>query len=212
MRLTLSRDRTSRRLVAIFFLCLAGLFIVMVGVDQGRTMAWDSAIAVFFQAWQSPQATSVFLFITTIGQPLVLGTVAVAAGVQSLIVKRWSLAFLLLLGVLGSALVVFCVKQLLHRPQPSFALVPATGYSFPSDHAAMAVVVFGIVLVVLGKRVQSPALVFVVVFLSIIAVLLISFSRLYLEAHWASDILGGWLLGACWCTATLILAGTLIKK
>lgn len=76
----------------------------------------------------------------------------------------------------------------------------------------MAVVVFGINLVVLGKRVQSPALVFVVVFLSIIAVLLISSSRLYLEVHRASDILGGWLLGACWLTATLILADVLVKK
>jgi membrane-associated phospholipid phosphatase len=75
----------------------------------------------------------------------------------------------------------------------------AGGFSFPSGHAQTAAAVWGLLAVYARSRRLKAALVAVV--------LLVGFSRLYLQVHWPVDVLGGWLIGAVMLGAYLLILG-----
>ena len=115
--------------------------------------------------------------------------------------------------VLGAALLSMAVnpvlKLLVDRPRPTEDLVivlrDVTGLGFPSGHAYTAMVIFGLLFyltptVVTWKR-AIPLL--RITFLALI--ILMGISRVYLGAHWPSDVLGGFLVGGIMLTLLIHL-------
>jgi undecaprenyl-diphosphatase len=91
------------------------------------------------------------------------------------------------------------IKELIERPRPGADDVlisdPAPGYGFPSGHASTVMLVFGYAAVV--AMLHAPRLAAaVVVTLSVAAMLLVGWDRIYDGAHWPSDVLGGYASGA----------------
>jgi membrane-associated phospholipid phosphatase len=83
-------------------------------------------------------------------------------------------------------------KQLFHQPRPYWiggveALAEETSYGIPSSHASNTLAVWGLIASTAKKSWLWT--------LSILLVLLIGLSRLYLGVHFPQDVLGGWLLG-----------------
>ena len=111
----------------------------------------------------------------------------------------------------GPMLAVFWLKELVGRPRPEYlglGAPPAT-MSFPSGHAVFAIV-FGGLLIYLVERAVPSWRVRRAVQAGIGAlVLAIGMSRVYLGAHWPSDVLGGYLLGALALLGLLWLRGRL---
>lgn len=105
---------------------------------------------------------------------------------------------LLLVAMAGDALVVEVTKNLEHVARPANRIVLDTGFSFPSGHSA-GVIVFGGVLAYFAWRhwqsVRSRALIGTGLG---VVVGVVGFDRVYLNVHWLSDVLGGWLFGAFW--------------
>ena len=95
---------------------------------------------------------------------------------------------------LSSAYLNFAFKDILAQPrpfilEPSVNLIEASGYGLPSGHAQGSLVFFGILALLIRKRWFTV--------ISVILILLIAFSRVYLGVHFPTDILGGWFLGGC---------------
>ncbi|WP_338868348.1 phosphatase PAP2 family protein [Spirosoma sp. SC4-14] len=91
------------------------------------------------------------------------------------------------------------------RPQ-QVAYYPETGYSFPSGHSATAMTLYGLLgyWLVRGRhRLHHPVRIGV---LAAILILAVGFSRIYLGVHFLSDVLGGYLLGACWLLVGIVLS------
>lgn len=109
--------------------------------------------------------------------------------------------FLVVTGA-GGGLVSTAVKAAVGRERPVSEILDPIGESFPSGHAMGAVVTYGALLVVLAPvlapRWRRPALVAVVVLAVAIGV-----SRLVLQVHYLSDVIGGWVLGAAWLAASV---------
>lgn len=76
-------------------------------------------------------------------------------------------------------------------------------FSFPSGHATGAVVSFGLAALIIGTR--WPELEFVSWIVAILAMLFVSISRIYLGAHYASDIIGGWIVGVSGLVAIFLI-------
>ncbi len=113
---------------------------------------------------------------------------------------------LFLLGAMGGdALIVETIKILNHVTRPTNGILLDTGFSYPSGHSA-GVVVFGGVLVYFAwrhwrsKRPRALIGTGLVVLVGIVG-----FDRLYLNVHWLSDVLGGWLFGVFWLSLVVLL-------
>ena len=121
--------------------------------------------------------------------------------------RSWLPVILGLVGGLGISVIVATAKTVVGRARPDlpFALVDSHGFSFPSGHAAGAAAVGLLCAWMLCCWVVHRWAGQVAVWaLSITAIIVIGFSRLYLGVHFVTDVLAGWLLGTAW-TATVIL-------
>lgn len=89
------------------------------------------------------------------------------------------------------------LKEFIHRTRPDTVYVTAMkfkSYSFPSAHAFGSMVVYGLLAYFAYNYLPAPWNLLAVVGLFII-IFLVSVSRVYLGAHYPTDVIGGWILG-----------------
>lgn len=122
--------------------------------------------------------------------------------------KRYRLALIWALAAGGGALLNLGVKELIDRERPPREhrdrWLSEDNESFPSGHAMGATIGYGMLTFALArKRSQRARILLTSGFM--LWVLLIGFSRLYLRAHWLSDVIGGFALGSAWLTVCLLI-------
>jgi membrane-associated phospholipid phosphatase len=103
-----------------------------------------------------------------------------------------SLGFHTLLLLIGTDFLGICFKQLLHQPRPYWVgdvkpLATEASYGIPSSHSSDSIAVWGYLAYKLNRAWLWA--------LSVILVLLIGLSRLYLAVHFPTDVLAGWAIG-----------------
>jgi undecaprenyl-diphosphatase len=171
------------------------------GIDQ-PAVQW---LATHRDLW----LTTMMRAITGAGGAAVLAAVAVAAcAAASWRSRSWSPVVFGLAGGAGITLVLFTAKALVVRDRPPipFAVVGAEGFSFPSGHAAGAAVGVGLPAWMLTRWLILWWTGRVVVWTVAIGVAAaMGFSRVYLGVHYVSDVLAGWLLGAAWAGAVMVV-------
>ena len=127
------------------------------------------------------------------GAPAILMAIVIFGGLFVLLRQLRFAAVLGLAFVLdeGSAQVL---KRVIERPRPGHPLVEAAGYSFPSGHATASLAVYGTLVYIAARTLRGPVrIIAVTVGLTVVAA--VGFSRVYLRAHYPSDVIGSWLLG-----------------
>lgn len=105
---------------------------------------------------------------------------------------------------MGTAIANGTLKWLFARARPEVLTDPLTSYSMPSGHSSASFAFF-LVMAVLAGRGQPPRMRLTWVMLGCIPALAIALSRVYLGAHWPTDILAGALLACCVCALSLTL-------
>jgi len=108
--------------------------------------------------------------------------------------KRYAEALVLVLGLALVFIAVNVTKDELARARPGGGLVDASGHAYPSGHAAYATawVAAAVALTRRLRLVTSGVLVTI----ALVIAAAVGVSRVYLRVHWASDVAGGWGLGA----------------
>jgi membrane-associated phospholipid phosphatase len=157
----------------------------------------DIALAQFIQASRFPRGLADALDIVGTGLPATLIVVVVTLGF--LIVHRRDLGIVFVAGsVLG--LVSGPLKVLTDRARPAPPLVRVaqtlSDRSFPSGHVLHAVLSFGLFALLLEATSLSRAVRRVIQMGCIVVIGLMGVARIYVGAHWPSDVLGGYLWGA----------------
>lgn len=169
----------------------------------GYARVLDLPVSSLVAPFQTYRVVQAFLAVTALGD--VAGIVAIALG--SLVFLRAHPRYLMGLAaaLLGSTLVANGVKVLVSRARPDALLWldPFLSFSFPSGHATASMTLFGF-LAIAGARIMRPGAkrTATLAFLAL-AVLLVGVSRLFLGAHFLSDVIGGWLLGFAWIALAL---------
>jgi len=171
-------------------------------------MSLDLLINSKMALLQTPFLTKIMTVITGIGSTTCLAILSIILLCFLLYKKRYQNSLLLAFGMLGGLLVELSIKAIVQKERPESALVEATGYSFPSAHAMMALVFFAILIYTVKDDIKSLFLRYLFIAASIFLVLLVSFSRLYLGVHWLSDAIGGLIIGAIW----LLLLSLILKS
>jgi len=154
----------------------------------------DTAINQLAQSLRTPLGDAIMVVITSFGDTVVTG------GLAALVIAWLSLrrafatagAVALTMGV--STAFVFVMKAVLHKPRPIDLYGGTDAFSFPSGHATLATVLYGIIAVLVSKSLPRAAQIAVFTVAGIGAGT-IGLSRIYLSAHWPSDVLGGFFFG-----------------
>ena len=185
-----------------------GAVVQDVVVGDG-SIRFDRPVLSWFARHREPWLTTVMRIVTVLGGSGLLIPLVVSIGVW----YRWrrgSFRPLVLLGSAygGSYLLSQAIKALTDRARPPAALAVGHfgGHSFPSGHATQAAAVYGMVAVVLAAttprwRRKVGAWAGAVSIATVVGI-----TRLYLGAHWLTDVLGGWALGGVWLL--LVVAAT----
>ncbi|WP_295728535.1 phosphatase PAP2 family protein [uncultured Limosilactobacillus sp.] len=98
------------------------------------------------------------------------------------------------------------VKELVQRPRPSVdILMHYSGYSFPSGHSSAAALVLGCLILLTCRVTRRIWIKFTITAILILLILAIGFSRIYVGAHYPSDVLAGWCLGTSIVTGFQLL-------
>lgn len=98
--------------------------------------------------------------------------------------------------VVLATLVNQIIKHIVKRPRPNvLRLVEETGYSFPSGHSMVSMVLYGIIIYIIYKNVKNKYVKWISIILLSLLILLIGFSRVYVGVHYATDVISGFLLG-----------------
>jgi undecaprenyl-diphosphatase len=120
--------------------------------------------------------------------------------------RRFRLALFVAVTAVGSSLLNTVVKGAVHRARPvvNQPLVHEPGLSFPSGHAQAAIVGYAVLLLVF-LPVLSGIWRRAAVLVAVLMVAAIGFSRVALAAHYVSDVLAGYVLGAAWVAAMTAL-------
>lgn len=97
------------------------------------------------------------------------------------------------------------LKHLFQRPRPGQAELAVTDFAFPSGHAAQSTLLYGAMLVLLWRHTPSRAWRAAAAGAAVLLVMAVSASRLVLQAHRFSDVVGGVLVGSIWLAVAIVV-------
>ncbi|MBI1915137.1 MAG: phosphatase PAP2 family protein [Planctomycetes bacterium] len=150
-----------------------------------------------------PVVRAVLIGLTLLGASDVLLVLVPIGGVGFWLCHRRLLAVVWLLAGTGSSLINTALKHSFGRPRPPWkdSWVYEANESFPSGHSSASIVLLGF-LAYVAVRTCPRRVVRVILFAgAVVLILAIGFSRVYLGAHYFSDVVGGYCIGAAWLTA-----------
>ncbi|MFD1697130.1 bifunctional DedA family/phosphatase PAP2 family protein [Roseibium aestuarii] len=193
---------TGMLLSAALLLVTMPLFFWFMGeIAPGEPMVRaDVAILNLFDSLRSPIGDKLMVIVTLLGDGIVVTLVATVIIAYLFLRKAWRRATGVLIAIGGTALFVPLIKALLERSRPMDLYTGAQMFSFPSGHATLNTVLFGIcaVLIAHDRSRWAKASIFTVTAIYVIAM---AFSRVYLGAHWLSDVLAGLMFGTAMVAA-----------
>ncbi len=173
----------------------------------------DQNVATTLHAWATEDATETFKFISLLGLQ-VLWVVVVVVALYYALTKHWAHLVIWLVAVAGAQVLNSVLKVIFNRPRPFFTdpLLTAANASFPSGHAMVSLVVYGILAFFILLQVRNPAVRTGVILFTIVLVLLIGASRIYLGVHYFSDVAAGYAAGVIWLTICINAMNVLVAR
>lgn len=149
-------------------------------------------IDAFVSEQLSPLAGSFFVYLTEFGSVKVLIGTSLFGMLYFFWRKDRAEAIRLPVVVIGTLILTQILKRIFSIDRPLIdAALDATTYSFPSGHASGSIALYGLLAIIFYRR--SHAFGWIVFFITL--VIFVSFSRVILNVHYFSDVLGGWIVG-----------------
>ena len=149
-------------------------------------------INLFQQHILNDNLTDVMKYITLFGDKVCL-TIIILSLILLLKNKKYSLY--MLINVLWAVLINKVVKYSFKRARPFEKLIAETGYSFPSGHAMCSIAFYGLFIYFIIKTKMKNVYKYLFSFCFSLLVIIIGISRIYLNVHYFSDVVGGFILG-----------------
>lgn len=189
--------------ITIILLMIIGIWIFKVMNDEIPYVdQWTRGIVP--KVADTPLYT-MFRWVTELGsQSFVIPFTVVMIVLFAIVFRDWLPPTVFGLGVLGSHILNTLIKRLVARERPSIsALLNAEGHSFPSGHAMVSMVCYGLIAFLLVKKLKNTTIALYVQFVFALLIFLIGISRFFINVHYLTDIVTGFVLGYL-CLVTIV--------
>ncbi len=165
--------------------------------------ALDLSVATYFSSVRGAGPTEYLYLLTTFFDVSVASlSVVLFIAILIYLVRgiRWSILFVSTL--VAGAVIDSILKVIFNRARPTDQVITAFGKSFPSYHAVIVTIFFGMLMYIFDSYLSRPMRIFFNTF-CVLGIVSVSVSRLYLGVHWLSDVVGGVVVGVCICVISV---------
>ncbi len=206
-------DKKRLEITSLLILIVSAILfiLILINLNNPYISSLDKLINSKIQKIQDNTLTFLTTKISNVFEPkngiILLIIISLILWVKGFKKQSFFLAFASIIG----AGFIYSLKSFIERTRPLNSIIQETGFSFPSGHATMALILFGCLTYYAIKYLKSESSRIIAISFSIFFILLIGFSRIYLRVHWFSDVIAGFLLGIFVIILTRILQGA-IKK
>ena len=192
--------------VALYVLIAYG---VTISGDPAPTPG-DSAAFDLVRHLRTPFLTSAAKAVTDLGSAFVVIPIGFASAVFLAIRRRIGETAVLVVALVIIFVGVPELKEAIARPRPIGSLVDTEGNAFPSGHAAQAIIYPWLALTLTVRLRPGMVGASALIVAGITLAVLIGLTRVYLRAHYLSDVVGGWAMGVAafaLCATVAMLVG-----
>lgn len=198
----------SPRTRAVLLFIVSGVMAVFfavwtwLAVGEGPLFAFDLRCAEFWRIHGVGWSWQAMVFMTDLGSVATQSMVAIMAALWQFSHGRRVFGTIWFAVVLGGAVGNMLLKTSLDRPRPPEQwrdrAVLENNQSYPSGHAMGSTISYGMLAYALLRQTRFPLRRTVIGVFFVLLIGGIGFSRIYLRAHWFSDVIGGYAAGLCW--------------
>jgi membrane-associated phospholipid phosphatase len=198
---TAAADRGSAIIlaVAISAACWIVFAVLATVVSTRDSLSVDQSVLTWVAEHRGSAVTSAMRAVTWLGSAAVLYPATLALALHWWRRERdWRAGAMLAASLAGSTALYNLFKRITERPRPPAqdALGTHAHWSFPSGHATQCMAFFAMLLVLAGLAGWARLRLWGIA--AAVVVLAVGASRIYLGAHWFTDVLGGYALGGAW--------------
>ena len=168
-------------------------------------MAIDAAFSAFVKqdVWinshiknlWNPALNKIMIILTNVISPEIIIAVSIPLIILFIYKKQWHKSFLLAFSIMIGLSGVELLKLLARRARPGGSLIQEAGYSFPSTHSAIAIIFFILMVYFFKDHFASKKSRLAFIIANILLIFLAGFARVYLNVHWYSDVIAGFIFG-----------------
>lgn len=190
------------------------LFIGLVEdvVTSDSIVAMDYFVSQQMSVLSDSLIVSFFIAITSLASTPITCLIVLLTGSLCWVIRQRCLVIGLLIAVIGSTLFTFISKLLFNRVRPQDILLFEQTSSFPSGHATVTIAMYGFIAYMAIRFSRDFSRQIRILVLTLFLSVLIGLSRIVLNEHYLSDVLGGYLVGVLWLTVAISVTEWLRAK
>lgn len=177
----------------ILLICIIIFIAIIEDVFEKETIEMDLLIyKIMVIKMRNDPLTVLFKIITNLGGAyfLILLTILL-----TIFIKDKKIAFSIPINLIIVTMLNNILKNIVQRPRPiGYRLIDESGYSFPSGHSMVSAAFYGLIIYFIWKNVKNKKLRNISCILLSFLIVFIGLSRIYLGVHYASDVLGGFII------------------
>ena len=193
--------------VGVAIILAAGGWFADIAEDmshEAATRLLDENVAQFFHRGATPLGIAWARAGSFVGSVGFLAVVALIACAVLLWRRAWPQVFALALAVGGGSVLNILLKHLFHRQRPVLEnpLVTLASFGFPSGHTMGSTLCYGVLALCVARSLRGRIARTSVLLCAAVLVATIGFTRIYLGAHYLTDVLGALAAGVAWLTVS----------
>ena len=191
---------TKRLFISLEVILSICFILILTLILNGNISNFDNSIYSLISNMISNNMTSFMKIITFLGSAYTIVTITILFILFGKDKKYFSI------NLISIFLLNQLLKRIIQRPRPvDINIINENGYSFPSGHSMISMAVYGFLIYYIYKNMNNKRLKWILILLLSILILLIGFSRIYLGVHYASDVLGGFILSLIWLIIFILI-------
>lgn len=188
--------------IAMFIIALLFVYIVN-RIYKDNIYRFDNQIYKTIVIFMNPAVTKILKVLTHFGDWMIMIPISIG-----IIIKSRKCGILVSINLISIFILNQTMKLIFNRPRPEGnRLIEVSGYSFPSGHSMVSMAFYGLLIYLVYKNIKNRKLKYIICVLLTLLIMVIGVSRIYLGVHYATDVMGGFLISL----AYLIIFTQIIK-
>jgi membrane-associated phospholipid phosphatase len=189
--------------ISFFVLAVTGAGFLVLAFEIGQQdwlVRFDHSLLASLHEHTTVKAVRMFQVVSFFGDASTLASISLFFLIALVVTRSWRLFFLWMISLPGAGILNQFLKDIFQRQRPHLPTpwIAESGWSFPSGHAMCSLAIYGLLTYSICFLSRSRTLRLSFGLLTTSLVIAIGFSRLYLGAHYFSDVIAGYLAATFW--------------